>query len=106
MEHNNSMASDMGILMDLLGDDEPMVDSEQPPEYYIAKAEQIYGELNPEQYFIYLKTLMNHYNELNSKQKEEIINKMNIPEKVVVKTVIKECKKKEKKPKLRMVDDY
>lgn len=84
-----------------------ILDDDEPKEYYIGKAEFILKQLNDTNYYVFLKVIMKNYHTLNDNQKNELIEFMNIPEKVKivekVKTVYKE---KKSKPKINNYDDY
>ena len=83
------------------------MNNDEPKEYYIGKAEFILKQLNDTNYYEFLKVIMKNYHTLNDNQKNELIEFMNIPEKVKivekVKTVYKE---KKTKPKINNYDDY
>ena len=85
-----------------------IMDNEEPKEYYIGKAEFILKQLdNNINYFEFLKVIMKKYHELNDKQKKELIEFMNIPEKVKIVEKIKTVyKEKKSKPKINNYDDY
>ena len=104
----------MEEIVDLFGGDEEtmyddsIMNKDEPKEYYIGKAEFILKQLdNDINYFEFLKTIMKKYHTLDQLKKNEIIEFMNIPERVKivekVKTVYKE---KKSKPKLNNYDDY
>lgn len=84
-----------------------ILNDDEPKEYYIGKAEFILKQLNDTNYYVFLKVIMKNYHTLNDNQKNELIEFMNIPEKVKivekVKTVYKE---KKSKPKINNYDDY
>ena len=104
----------MEEIVDLFGGDEETIyddsimNKDEPKEYYIGKAEFILKQLdNDINYFEFLKVIMKKYHTLDQSKKNEIIEFMNIPEKVKivekVKTVYKE---KQSKPKINNYDDY
>lgn len=85
-----------------------IMNNEEPKEYYIGKAEFILKQLdNNINYFEFLKVMMKKYHELNDNQKKELIEFMNIPEKVkIVEKVNIVHKEKKSKPKINNYDDY
>ena len=85
-----------------------IMDNEEPKEYYIGKAEFILKQLDKNiNYFEFLKVMMKKYHELNDNQKKELIEFMNIPEKVKIVEKIKTVyKEKKSKPKINNYDDY
>ena len=88
--------------------DDIIMNKDEPKEYYIGKAEFILKQLdNDSNYYEFLKVIMKNYHSLDQNKKDEIIEFMNIPERVKivekVKTVYKE---KKSKPKLNNYDDY
>ena len=104
----------MEEIVDLFGGDEETIyddsimNKDEPKEYYIGKAEFILKQLdNDINYFEFLKVIMKKYHTLDQTKKNEIIEFMNIPEKIKivekVKTVYKE---KQSKPKINNYDDY
>jgi len=85
-----------------------IMNNEEPKEYYIGKAEFILKQLdNNINYFEFLKVMMKKYHELNDNQKKELIEFMNIPEKIkIVEKVKIVYKEKKSKPKINYCDDY
>jgi len=85
-----------------------IMDTGEPKEYYIGKAEFILKQLNDNNYYEFLKVILKKYHELEQPNKDDIIEFMNIPEKIKVvekiKIVYKE--KKTSKSKLNNYDDY
>ena len=75
--------------------------------YYIGKAEFALKQLN-DNYFIYLKTILKNYHSLKKEEKDEIIEFLNIPEKIkiVTKEKIVYKEKKNSKTKINTYDDY
>ena len=88
--------------------DDAIMDTDEPKEYYIGKAEFILKQLNDNNYYEFLKVILKKYHELEQTNKDEIIEFMNIPEKVkiVEKTKIVYKEKKTSKSKLNNYDDY
>jgi len=84
-----------------------IMNNDEPKEYYIGKAEFILKQLNDINYFEFLKVMMKKYHELNDNQKQELIEFMNIPEKIkIVEKVKIVYKEKKSKPKINDYDDY
>ena len=84
-----------------------IMNNDEPKEYYIGKAEFILKQLNDINYFEFLKVMMKKYHELNDNQKQELIEFMNIPEKIKIKEKVKIVyKEKKSKPKINDYDDY
>ena len=75
--------------------------------YYIGKAEFALKQLDG-YYFIYLKTILKDYHSLKQEEKDEIIEFLNIPEKIkiVTKEKIVYKEKKSSKAKINTYDDY
>jgi len=75
--------------------------------YYIGKAEFALKQLDGN-YFIYLKTILKDYHSLKQEEKDEIIEFLNIPEKIkiVTKEKIVYKEKKNSKTKINTYDDY
>ena len=75
--------------------------------YYIGKAEFALKQLDGN-YFIYLKTILKDYHSLKEEEKDEIIEFLNIPEKIkiVTKEKIVYKEKKSSKSKINTYDDY
>ena len=75
--------------------------------YYIGKAEFALKQLDG-YYFIYLKTILKDYHSLKQEEKDEIIEFLNIPEKIkiVTKEKIVYKEKKNSKAKINTYDDY
>ena len=104
----------MEEIIDLFDADEDTVyqdsimDNDHPKEYYIGKAEFILKQLNDNNYYEFLKVILKKYHTLDDNQKKEIIEFMNIPEKVkiVEKVTIVYKEKKNKKAKVNNYDDY
>ena len=104
----------MEEIVDLFGGDEETIyddsimNKDEPKEYYIGKAEFILKQLDDNiNYFEFLKIFMKKYHILTDSQKKELIEFMNIPEKI--KIVEKEkivYREKKSKPKINNYDDY
>ena len=88
--------------------DDAIMDTDEPKEYYIGKAEFILKQLNDNNYYEFLKVIMKKYHTLDQSNKDEIIEYMNIPEKIkiVEKTKIVYKEKKTSKKQLNNYDDY
>ena len=88
--------------------DDSIMNKEEPKEYYIGKAEFILKQLdNDSNYYEFLKVIMKNYHSLDQNKKDEIIEFMNIPERVkVVEKVKTVYREKKTKPKLNNYDDY
>ena len=88
--------------------DDSIMNKDEPKEYYIGKAEFILKQLdNDSNYYEFLKVIMKNYHSLDQNKKDEIIEFMNIPERVkVVEKVKTVYKEKKSKPKLNNYDDY
>jgi hypothetical protein len=105
------MDNDLDNIYDLFSDNiqnEHEIKSNETQLYYTNKAESILHQMqNNDTYFIFLKTFIKKYHELNSEQKQEIIQFMDIKPKIE-KVFIKQnnTKKKNNKPKLCNYDDY
>ena len=104
----------MEEIVDLFGGDEETIyddaimNADEPKEYYIGKAEFILKRLNDENnYFEFLKVIMKKYRTIDQNKKNEIIEFMNIPEKVKIVEKVKTIYKEKKiKPKINNYDDY
>ena len=85
-----------------------IMNNDEPKEYYIGKAEFILKQLtNKDNYFEFLKTIFKKYYTLSETQKLEIIDFLNIPEKI--KIVEKEkiiYREKKTKPNICKYHDY
>jgi hypothetical protein len=76
--------------------------------YYIGKAEFALKQLDGH-YGIYLKTILKNFHTLKQEEKDEIIDFLNIPEKIKIVTKVKIVYKEKKtktKAKLNDYDDY
>jgi len=63
--------------------DDSILNKDEPKEYYQGKAEFILKQLNDNiNYYEFLKVLLKNYNILNEQQKQNIIELLNIPEKL------------------------
>ena len=103
----------MDTIVDLFDDNElnysdDIIEVNKDENYYIGKAEFALKHLTDENYFIYLKTIIKNYHSLKQEEKDEIIDFLNIPEKVkiVTKEKIVYKEKKGAKAKLNTYDDY
>ena len=104
----------MEEIVDLFGGDEETIyddaimNVDEPKEYYIGKAEFILKQLNDENnYFEFLKVIMKKYHTIDQNKKNEIIEFMNIPEKIKIVEKVKTIYKEKKiKPKINNYDDY
>ena len=84
-----------------------IMNNDEPKEYYIGKAEFILKQLNDTNYYEFLKVIMKNYHTLNDNQKNELIEFMNIPEKIkIIEKVKIVYKEKKSKPKINNCDDY
>ena len=106
----------MEEILDLFDGDEntlyqdSIMNNDEPKEYYIGKAEFILKQLDDNiNYFEFLKVIMKKYHSLTDPQKQELIEYMNITEKIKIieKEKIVYREKKSKKPKINKYnDDY
>ena len=85
-----------------------IMNNDEPKEYYIGKAEFILKQLpDNDNYYKFLKIILKKYHTLTENQKKEIIEFLNIPEKIKIverqKIVYRE---KKSKPKINNYDDY
>ena len=105
----NTRSSDMDLITDMFDtpyDDD--IESNMDEHYYVGKAENILKQLDEENYYIFLKTILRRYHTLKTDQKDEIVKFLDV--KPVDKIVYVEKNKKKQnngKPKLNMsYDDY
>ena len=102
----------MDTIVDLFDDNElnysdDIIEVNKDENYYIGKAEFALKQLDG-YYFIYLKTILKDYHSLKQEEKDEIIEFLNIPEKIkiVTKEKIVYKEKKSSKTKINTYDDY
>jgi hypothetical protein len=102
----------MDTIVDLFDSDDlnysdDIIELNKNENYYIGKAEFALKQLDGH-YFIYLKTILKDYHSLKQEEKDEIIEFLNIPEKIkiVTKEKIVYKEKKNSKSKINTYDDY
>ena len=109
------MASDMDIFMDMMdGQETPfveVVEKARGNDYYQGLGIHILKQFEEtDHYFHFLKSIATQFKELSETQKKEIKTIMNIQPEVIVKekVIVKDTNKnkKNRKPKLNVVDDY
>jgi len=110
------MNSEMGLISELMGDDNTIFNDEIKPgetnEYYQGKAEYILKKFDTsEHYFHFLTIIVKNFNEsLNTEQKEVIKETMGIQSEIIYKDkiIIEKSNKKGQKSKLSEFnyDDY
>jgi hypothetical protein len=105
----NTRSSDMDLITDMFDtpyDDD--IELNMDEHYYVGKAENILKQLDEKTYFIFLKTILKNYHTLNTEQKDEIVEFLDVKPVDKIVYVEKNTKKKNNgKPKLNMsYDDY
>ena len=107
------MNNDLEIFMDMMDDIETpfveVVETGKNNSYYEGLGIHILKQFEEtDHYFHFLKSIATKFNELSETQKKEIKTIMNIQPEVIVKekVIIKNTNKKNRKPKLNVVDDY
>ena len=100
-----TVVTNQDLLEDLFGlDDTPSKSIIKNKEYYIEQANILMSDISLDNYYEYLSIIIHKYKNLDEEKKLNILKIMNVSipkEKVVVVS-----KKKNKKNKLNMCDDY
>lgn len=111
---SNIVNTDMGLIIDMFDgslefdEEEDKLEKNKDEQYYIGKAENIIKQLDKDNYFTFLLTILKKYNILDENQKKIIIKQLDIKpiEKIVEKKIFVKVENKKKKPKLNNYDDY
>lgn len=111
---SNILNTDMGLIIDMFhgslefDKEEDKLEKNKDEQYYIGKAENIIKQLDKDNYFTFLLTMLKKYNILDENQKKIIIKQLDIKpiEKIVEKKIFVKVKNKKKKPKFNNYDDY
>jgi hypothetical protein len=111
---SNILNTDMGLIIDMFDGslefdkEEDKLEKNKDEQYYIGKAENIIKQLDKDNYFTFLLTMLKKYNILDENQKKIIIKQLDIKpiEKIVEKKIFVKVKNKKKKPKFNNYDDY
>jgi len=111
---SNIVNTDMGLIIDMFDgslefdEEEDKLEKNKDEQYYIGKAENIIKQLDKDNYFTFLLTILKKYNILDENQKKIIIKQLDIKpiEKIVEKKFFLKVENKKKKPKLNNYDDY
>lgn len=111
---SNILNTDMGLIIDMFDGslefdkEEDKLEKNKDEQYYIGKAENIIKQLDKDNYFTFLITILKKYNILDENQKKIIIKQLDIKpiEKIVEKKIFVKVENKKKKPKFNNFDDY
>lgn len=111
---SNIVNTDMGLIIDMFDgslefdEEEDKLEKNKDEQYYIGKAENIIKQLDKDNYFTFLLTILKKNNILDENQKKIIIKQLDIKpiEKIVEKKIFVKVENKKKKPKLNNYDDY
>ena len=101
---SNISNTDMGLIIDMFDGslefdkEEDKLEKNKDEQYYIGKAENIIKQLDNDNYFIFLITILKKYNILDENQKKIIIKQLDIKpiEKIIEKKIYVKVEKKRK----------
>jgi len=101
---NQDLIEDLFGLDDSLTNDLPKESIVKNKEYYIEQANILMSDITVDNYYEYLLIIINKYKNLDEEKKSNILKIMNVS--IPKERVVVVSKKKNKKNKLNMCDDY